>query len=318
MTFEELYELVKTTEAPNLLDAVDRTDSIQSAIAINLTPAYNESRGKIYIQYSNTSNRVIAINETLGMVLREVDKLLNLSTVTAIRYAVKTKQIVITTDDNRIYHNPEFPKFKLINYKSGGTRSLPNTHIELELKLIKALLLPIAQKIDYVTRHAVVKQEPSMFESIMSKNRSTTGMPRGSNHYFYGDRDGNPMIGMEELRNIYREPDTERDIQTVRDVSAAMLASMQVPERRLSAHGRNEALQESIRNSRSPANEIALLDSMSMVADESFEAYRPPVAYVDNICAEFLRTETTDAPHSARRSVFRLPPGINSNNENSN
>lgn len=287
MTFEELYELVKTTEAPYLLDAIDRTDSIQSAIAINLTPAYNESRGKIYIQYSNTSNRVIAINETLGMVLREVDKLLNLSTVTAIRYAVKTKQIVITTDDNRIYHNPEFPKFKLINYKSGGTRSLPNTHIELELKLIKALLLPLAQKIDYVTRHAVVKQEPPMFESIMSKNRNTTGMPRGSNHYFYGDRDH--MIGMEALRNIYREPDTERDIQVVRDVSAAMLASMQVPEH-TTARQRNEA----------------------------FEAYRPPVAYVDNICAEFLRTETTDAPHSARRLVFRLPPGLNPNNENSN
>lgn len=289
MTFEELYELVKTTEAPNLLDAVDRTDGIQDAIAVNLTPSYNETRGKLYIQFSNASNRIISINETLGMVLREVDKLLNLSTVTAIRYAVKTKQIVITTDDNRLYHNPEFPKFKLINYKSGGTRSLPNTHIELELKLIKALLLPIAQKIDYVTRHTVVRQEPSMFESIMSKHRSTTGMPRGSNHYFYGDRDRNHMIGMEELRNIYREPDTERDIQAVRNISAAMAASMQVPEH-TTARQRNEA----------------------------FEAYRPPVAYVDNLCAEFLRSESTDATHSARRLVFRLPPGLNSNNENSN
>lgn len=284
MTFEELYELVKTTEAPNLLDAVDRTDGIHNAIAVNLTPSYNETRGKLYIQYSNSSNRIISINETLGMVLREVDKLLNLSTVTAIRYAVKTKQIVITTDDNRIYHNPEFPKFKLINYKSGGTRSLPNTHIELELKLIKALLLPLAQKIDYVTRHAVVKQEPSMFESIMSKHRTTT---TSSGHYFYGDRDH--RIGMEELRNIYREPDTERDIQTVRDVSAAMAASMQVPEH-ATARQRNEA----------------------------FEAYRPPVAYVDNIFAEFLRSESTDAPHSGRRLVFRLPPELNSNNENSN
>lgn len=289
MTFEELYELVKTTEAPNLLDAVDRTGGIQDAIAINLTPSYNETRGKLYIQFSNASNRIISINETLGLVIREVDKLLNLSTVTAIRYAVKTKQIVITTDDNRLYHNPEFPKFKLINYKSGGTRSLPNTHIELELKLIKALLLPIAQKIDYVIRHTVVKQELSMFESIMSKNRSTTGMPRGSNRYFYGDRDGNPMIGMEELRNIYREPDTERDIQTVRDVSAAMAASMLVPEH-TTARQRNEA----------------------------FEAYIPPVAYVDNIFAEFLRSEAAEAPNTGRRLVFRLPPGINSNNENSN
>lgn len=289
MTFEELYELVKTTEAPNLLDAVDRTGGIQDAIAINLTPSYNETRGKLYIQFSNASNRIISINETLGLVIREVDKLLNLSTVTAIRYAVKTKQIVITTDDNRLYHNPEFPKFKLINYKSGGTRSLPNTHIELELKLIKALLLPIAQKIDYVIRHAVVKQELSMFESIMSKHRSTTGMPRGSNRYFYGDRDGNPMIGMEELRNIYREPDTERDIQTVRDVSAAMAASMQVPEH-------------------ATARQI----------NEAFEAYIPPVAYVDNIFAEFLRSEATEAPNTGRRLVFRLPPGINSNNENSN
>ena len=294
MTFEELYELVKTTEAPNLLNAIDRTDSIQSAIAINLTPAYNESRGKIYIQYSNTSNRVIAINETLGMVLREVDKLLNLSTVTAIRYAVKTKQIVITTDDNRIYHNPEFPKFKLINYKSGGTRSLPNTHIELELKLIKALLLPLAQKIDYIIRHTVVKQGPSMFESIMSKNRSTTGIPRGSNRYFYGDRDR--MIGMEELRNIYREPDTERDIQTVRDVSAAMAASMQVPEH-TTARQRNEAF-EGFRFTPNPSVESVVLDSMSTVAREPFTIRTPPREYQENVFEEFLRLYNTNTPPS--------------------